>query len=91
MTQRPTPKLKPASRKGAEEARKHFPSLLERAARGEPTVITKHGRAYAALVPVSALPSTAGGADFLALRGSGKGLWGRSVRRAIARMRDEWR
>jgi prevent-host-death family protein len=83
--------MKRASRLGSEQARRNFPTLVERAARGEPTLITKHGKPYAALVPASALSSRSGGADLRALRGTGKGLWGRSVRRTIARMRDEWR
>ena len=83
--------MKRASRQGSEQARKNFPTLVERAARGEPTLITKHGKPYAALVPASALSSRSGGANLLSLRGSGKGLWGKSARRAIARMRDEWR
>ncbi len=41
---------------GAFEAKTHFASLLERVARGEQIVITKHGRPIAKLSPV-------GGAD----------------------------
>lgn len=83
--------MKRTSRQGSEQARRNFPTLVERAARGEPTLITKHGKPYAALVPASALALRSGGADVLSLRGTGKGLWGRSAGRAIARMRDEWR
>jgi prevent-host-death family protein len=83
--------MKRASRQGSEEARRNFPTLVERAARGEPTLITKHGKPYAALVPASAISSRSAGADLRSLRGTGKGLWGRSARRTIARMRDEWR
>lgn len=36
---------------GAYEAKTHLPRLLERVARGERIVITKHGRAVAMLVP----------------------------------------
>ena len=83
--------MKPIAKHGAEQARKRFPSLIEEAARGNATLITKHGKPYAALVPASAITGRRGGADILALRGSGKGLWGRSVGRTIKRMRDEWR
>ncbi len=75
---------------GAEQARKQFPRLLDEAARGNPTLITKHGRPYAALVSAAALEYS-GGPELLALRGTGKGLWGKSIRRSIERMRDEWR
>jgi prevent-host-death family protein len=37
---------------GAYEAKTHLPALLERAARGEEIVITKHGRPIARLMPV---------------------------------------
>lgn len=37
---------------GADEAKTHFPALLERVARGEQFTITKHGRPVARLVPV---------------------------------------
>jgi prevent-host-death family protein len=39
---------------GAYEAKTHLPQLLERVAKGERFVITKHGRPVAELVPVSA-------------------------------------
>lgn len=77
------------NRSGVEAARKNLPSLLEQAHRGEPCLITKHGKIYAAIVPPSYLGKRPGG--LRALRGSGNGLWGGSVKRAIARMRDEWR
>ena len=46
-------------RKGAEEARNQLPDLLAAAEQGRSTIITRHGRAVAALVPIEAsdLPS----------------------------------
>jgi prevent-host-death family protein len=41
-------------RVGAFEAKTHFASLLERAAKGEEIVITRHGTPVAKLTPVSA-------------------------------------
>ena len=38
---------------GSYEAKTHLPALLERVARGEQFIITKHGRPIARLVPVS--------------------------------------
>ncbi len=38
---------------GAYEAKTHLPKLLERVAKGERFLITKHGRPVAELVPVS--------------------------------------
>jgi prevent-host-death family protein len=37
---------------GSYEAKTHLPALLERVARGETIIITKHGRPIAQLVPV---------------------------------------
>src|SRR5208282_2994038 len=41
-------------RKGAEEARNQLPDLLEAAEKGRSTIITRHGRPVAALVPIAA-------------------------------------
>jgi prevent-host-death family protein len=77
-------------RSGVEEARKNLPALLERASRGHPSVVTKHGRVYAAIVPPHYLRQGKRGPNILSLRGSGKGLWGPSVKRALDRLRSEW-
>jgi prevent-host-death family protein len=41
-------------RKGAEEARNKLPDLLTAAEKGRATIITRHGRPVAALVPIGA-------------------------------------
>jgi prevent-host-death family protein len=83
--------MKRISRKGVAEARRNFSALIEQAVRGEPTIITKHGRPYAALVPAAYFEQGVARVDIRALRGSGKGLWARSIKRAIRSMREEWR
>ncbi|MEK6606763.1 MAG: type II toxin-antitoxin system prevent-host-death family antitoxin [Myxococcota bacterium] len=75
---------------GAEQARQRLPELLERAHHGSPTVITKRGRPYAALVPLDRGLVRTRRSSLLALRGSGAGLWGRDAARTVSRMRDEW-
>lgn len=75
---------------GAEEARAKLPELLERASRGQATLITKHGRPYAAVVPAPKTLALKPRMSLLALAGSGKGLWGRGSSKAVHRMRDEW-
>ena len=75
---------------GAEEARTLLPELLERAHHGERSVITKRGKPYAEVVPVGAVTSDKPKLPFLALAGSGRGLWGKSSRRTLKRLRDEW-
>ena len=79
---------KPVSR-GAEQARQHLPAILSAAASGRTTLITRHGRTVAAVVPANAVRQRAG-ASLLALAGTGRGLWGRSSARAIGNLRDEW-
>lgn len=73
---------------GAEAARQRLPDVLDRASRGESTLITKHGKPYAAVVPPDGA-SRRTQVSVVALRGSGKGLWGKAGRH-VARLRDEW-
>lgn len=75
---------------GAEEARAHLPELLERAHGGTPTLVTRHGKPYAAVVPVPESRSAKKGLSFLSLKGSGAGLWGKESTRMVAALRDEW-
>ena len=74
----------------AEAARKKFPSLIEQAHHGKSTIVTKRGRPYAAIVPIADMPQGRGRLDIQALRGSGKGLWGRDSAATIRKMRREW-
>jgi prevent-host-death family protein len=77
---------------GAEAARKHLPDILDRAAKGETTVVTRRGRPVAAVVPINSTPlHGARGPSLRSLRGSGKGLWGKDPATRIARGRKEWR
>jgi prevent-host-death family protein len=75
---------------GAEEARAHLPELLERAHRGRATVVTRHGKPYAAIVPVEMALSSGRRASLASLKGSGAGLWGDEPAGTVAALRDEW-
>lgn len=75
---------------GAEEARSHLPELLEAAESGQPTIITRHGRPVAALVPMTAYGATLGQEPLTAVMGAGRGLWDKNSARAVARLRGEW-
>jgi len=77
-------------RKGAEEARNQLPDLLEAAEKGQSTIITKHGRPVAALIPVEAYGVAARQQPLIPLEGSGRGLWGKNSTRTMRRLRDEW-
>ena len=83
---------------GLEQARNQLPALVAQASSGVTSVITRHGKPVAAVVPMQALEqSLAAGArkrsgvnSVLSLRGSGRGLWGKSPSQAVADLRDEW-
>lgn len=78
------------NRRGVEDARSQLPALLAEAERGRSTIITRHGRPIAAIVPVD---RTAGGSrqkSLLDLAGSGKGLWGKDSTKTLRKLRDEW-
>lgn len=76
--------------RGAEEARNQLPNLLEDAAAGRATVITRRGRPVAALVPLDAYRSADRQKSLLPLEGSGRGLWGKNSGRTLKKLRDEW-
>jgi prevent-host-death family protein len=78
------------TRKGAEEARNQLPDLLEAAEKGQSTIITRHGRPVAALVPLEAYSSAVRQQPLTPAAGSGRGLWGKDSARTIRKLRDEW-
>jgi len=77
-------------RRGAEEARNQLSDLLAAAERGSSTIITRHGRAIAALIPVDQYSENGGQDSLLELKGSGHGMWGKSSSRTIRDLRSEW-
>lgn len=79
---------KPVS-KGAEEARQQLPAILAAAAAGRSTIITRHGRAVAAVVPAAALTHRKP-VSLQTVAGTGRGLWGKGSAQTVAKLRDEW-
>lgn len=75
---------------GAEAARKNLPAILDRAAKGETTVVTRRGRAVAVVGPVEPVPQRPRAQSLLSLRGTGKGLWGKDPAATLSRGRNEW-
>jgi prevent-host-death family protein len=75
--------------KGAEKARQELPAILAAAAAGRTTIITRHGRKVAAVVP-AAMVTPAKPLSLQPLAGSGRGLWGPDSSSAISDLRDEW-
>lgn len=78
------------TRKRAEEARNQLPALLAAAEEGRSTIITRHGRPVAAIVPIEEFTDTSPQRSLSALKGSGRGLWGRDSSRLLRDLRDEW-
>ncbi len=82
------------ARYGLEQARSHLPAIAAQAFAGVASVITRHGKPYAAVVSIDDLnqaqSAAAHPAGVLALRGTGQGLWGPSASKAVAELRDEW-
>lgn len=79
---------------GLEQARTQLPHIVSEAQAGTYSVITKHGKPFAAVVPLKDLEKLQARhkppQGLLALRGSGKGLWGAPTVKAVAQRRDEW-
>jgi len=76
--------------KGVEDARSQLPALLAEAQRGRSTIITRHGRPVAAIVPICDAAGRPRQKSLLGLAGSGKGLWGRASAKTLRGLRDEW-
>jgi prevent-host-death family protein len=79
---------------GLEQARIQLPSIIANAHSGTASVITKHGKPYAAVVSIHDLKksraNTKSNSGLLALLGTGQGLWGTHATETIGELRDEW-
>lgn len=81
-------------RYGVEQTRAQLPLIVSEASAGRYTVITRHGKPSAAVVSIVELEMLLAARrrlrGVLALRGSGRGLWGRDSGQTVARMREDW-
>lgn len=79
---------------GLEQARAQLPHIASEALAGEASVITRHGKPVAVVVPVDQWQAQQQrarmGPGILALRGTGRGLWGGDPAKTVAKLRDEW-
>ncbi len=86
--------MKSGGQYGLEQARAQLPLLVSEAAAGTPSIITRHGKPCAAVVPLSTLNQLTAqkhrSLGVLALRGTGQGLWGRDSSTAVGALRREW-
>lgn len=82
------------TRYGLEQARAQLPHIAAEASAGYTSVITRHGKPVAVVVPMDEWQAQQGqrvkSAGILALRGSGRDLWPHSAGEAVAQLRDEW-
>ncbi len=63
---------------------------VEEAAGGDATVIVRHGKPIAALVPLDSLDVAKRQLSILPLVNSGHGLWGQRSGTTLRKLRDEW-
>lgn len=82
-------------RYGLEQARAQLPLIVSEAQAGGYSVITKHGKPCAAVVPLQDLEKLRAAQQaphgLLSLRGTGRGLWGTGgAGHAVAALRDNW-
>lgn len=79
---------------GLEQARAQLPLISSQALAGTSSVITRHGKPVAVVVPVAQWREQQARAvrqsGVLALRGSGRGLWPKGAAATVAQLRDEW-
>ena len=79
---------------GLEQARAQLPLIASEAVAGYTSVITRHGKPVAVVVPVEQWREeqarTLKQCGVLALRGSGSGLWPEGTAPSVAQLRDEW-
>lgn len=75
---------------GLEEGRRQLPQLAALAHAGEGSLLTRHGKPYAAIVAPDVLLKSRRRPSILRLRGSGKGLWGASPASYVAKLCGEW-
>ena len=78
---------------GSKQARIQLPAIVANAHAGVTSIITRHGKPYAAVVPLQdfhKLHAAEVAPGLLALRGTGRGLWGSHAGQTIAEWRDEW-
>ncbi len=79
---------------GLEQARIQLPAIIANAHSGVASVITRHGKPYAAIVPLKDLEKSRSTlrapSSLLALRGTGQGLWGANAGQTIDKLRGEW-
>ena len=83
-----------AAQYGLEQARAQLPLIASEAVAGYTSVITRHGKPVAVVIPVDQWRDQQARSlrqsGVLALRGTGRGLWPDGAAASVAQLRDEW-
>jgi prevent-host-death family protein len=83
-----------ASQYGLEQARAQLPLIASEAVAGYTSVITRHGKPVAVVIPVDQWRDQQARSlrqsGVLALRGTGRGLWPDGAAASVAQLRDVW-
>ena len=83
-----------ASQYGLEQARAQLPLIASEAVAGYTSVITRHGKPVAVVIPVDQWRDQQARSlrqsGVLVLRGTGRGLWPDGAAASVAQLRDEW-
>jgi prevent-host-death family protein len=79
---------------GLEQARAQLPHIASEAVAGYTSVITRHGKPVAVVLPVATWEAQQQASRppvrVLGLRGTGRGLWPHGGAKEVAQLRDEW-
>ncbi len=75
---------------GIEATRRRLPELVAAAREGKTTLITRHGRPLAALVPIDEVDRRRMPTAMRDLKGCAAGVWGEDPARLVEELRDEW-
>ena len=86
--------MSPPKPYGLEQARAQLPHIASEAVAGYTSVITRHGKPVAVVLPVSAWEAQQQAQrpriSVLALKGTGRGLWPEGGAAAVNALRHEW-
>ncbi|MDZ7813362.1 MAG: type II toxin-antitoxin system prevent-host-death family antitoxin [Ideonella sp.] len=79
---------------GLEQARAQLPRIASEAVAGYTSVITRHGKPVAVVLPVAVWEAQQQAhrppVRVLSLRGTGRGLWPQGGGQEVSKLREEW-
>lgn len=87
--------MEESPRYGLEQARSKLPHIVAEAHAGTTSIISRHGKPYAAVVPLQRLARLEQAVNrppraLLSIVGTGRGLWGENAGQTLDQLRGEW-